>query len=93
MDMDMDMKGQGQPNQEGMQATSAPVAPREDPQAVMQQLERVEEMADQLDGKLDAFLGNLEKLLSTMDHANTDVKAASEENYNEDSKQGSHLGK
>jgi len=38
-----------------------------DTENAIEQLQRAEEMADQLEVKLDSFLGNLEKLLSTLE--------------------------
>jgi len=74
--MNKDHNRVNQTEQQGDPTSSEPQD--EDPQLVLHQLQRAEEMADQLDGKLDAFLDDIGKMLSTLERAGAEGKSEKE---------------
>jgi hypothetical protein len=69
--------GDGQRNQKSLETHGYN---GDDTQSAMQQIAQAENMADQLESKLDAFLGDLEKFLSMLEPTNqtSQVKTSTE---------------
>jgi hypothetical protein len=84
--------GRGQSSQieisKGQTISSSHESDHEDPQMVVQQLRRAEEMADQVDTKVDMLLDNLEMLLSSLEREDGDGKSATKISSNESTSTG-----